>query len=99
MDDIKKDLQENLGGGKFFSFDKMITPVIIKIIFIIGLIITTLIGLSMVFSGLRAHYGGGVQVFFGLIILIFGPVFVRVNCELMIVVFKIHEALEDIKRK
>lgn len=99
MEDMKKNLQENLGEGKFFSFDKMITPAIIKFIFIIGIVSTTLIGIGMIISGLTSSFGGGAQVFTGLLILISGPVLVRINCELMIVMFKIHEALEDIRRR
>ena len=99
MEGMKDDLKENLGGGKFFSFDKMITPAIIKIIFIIGIIFTTLSGLGFIISGIGAYYGGGIRVFSGLIILILGPILVRVYCELMIVVFKIHESLEAIRRR
>ncbi len=99
MEDMKKDLQENLGEGKFFNFDKMITPSIIKFIFIIGIALTTIGGIGSIILGLKSSFGGGAQVLGGLLMLILGPIFVRINCELMIVLFKIHEALEDIRRK
>ncbi len=99
MDDLKRDLEENFRKGTFLNFDKMITPAIIKIIFIIGIALTTIIGLSMVIRGAGAYFGGGLLVIFGLLTIILGPIFVRINCELMIVLFKIHESLEEIRRK
>ena len=68
FEETKKGLKENLGGGKFFKFDKMITPVIIKIIFTIGIITMVLVGLAMIVKGLGAQFGGGLQVFIGLLI-------------------------------
>lgn len=99
MEEMKNDLKENVGGGKFFKFDKMITPVIIKIIFIIGIVITTLSGLGLIISGIGSNYGGGMQVLTGLVTLVIGPIGVRVYCEIIIVLFKIHESLEIIKNK
>lgn len=75
----------------FFNFDNMITPKIIQIIFYIGLGISILIGLLMIMSG-ESPFGG-------LVILIMGPLLIRVNCELIIVIFKIHEALQDMRHR
>lgn len=77
----------------------MITPGIIKIIFILGIALTTILGLSMIIRGMGAYFGGGALVFMGLLTIIVGPILVRVNCELIMVLFKIHESLEDIRRK
>ncbi|OJF94701.1 DUF4282 domain-containing protein [Alkalibacterium sp. 20] len=76
-------------GKSFLNFDNMITPKIIQLIFYIALIISILIGLVMIFTG--------ESVLGGLAIIILGPLLVRVNCELVIVIFKIHEALQDIR--
>ncbi|RKD26054.1 hypothetical protein BEP19_02665 [Ammoniphilus oxalaticus] len=76
----------------------MITPAIIKIIFWIGLVICVVFSLSLILAGLTA-YGGGVQVFIGILTLIFSPIIVRVQCELLIIVFKIHESLVELKNK
>lgn len=78
------------------SFDKMITPVIIKIIFWIGLVASGILGLLLIFSGLTASFGGGGQVVTGLLALVVGPIFARVYCELLILFFKIHESLISI---
>ncbi len=81
----------------FLKFDKMITPVIIKIIFWIGLAVSTITALSLVFSGLNNPWGGGFEVLLGLLTLILGPLTVRVYCELLIIAFKINDSLSEIK--
>ena len=75
---------------EFLHFDKMITTSIIKFVFWIGA------GLSII-AGLIMMIGGGVAVLFGLLTIVFGPLVVRIYCELLIVFFKIHEALQDLK--
>ena len=77
--------------GSFFSFDRMITPTIIKIVFWIGLVISVLLGLTLLLGG----ESGAVRVL-GLLYLILGPLFVRIYCEVLIVIFKIHETLHSI---
>jgi hypothetical protein len=70
------------------AFRKMITPFLIQILFWLGI-------LAVVIGGLVALVGGAPLQ--GLGMLIFGPIIVRVYCELTIVIFKIHEALETIR--
>lgn len=76
----------------FIKFDKMITPAIIQVIFIASLIF-------FVFTALILIIDGGASIFAGLLLLIFGPLIARVYCELLIVIFKIHESLEEIRLK
>ena len=52
--------------------------------------------IGVVIAGLTAAATAGVIQ--GLAILIFGPIAVRVYCELLIVIFQIHEALEGIRQ-
>lgn len=82
----------------FLSFNKMLTPVIIQIVFWIGVGFSALIGLMIVISGL-SYYGNGFQVLFGLITIVVGPLVVRIYCELLIIAFKMHESLQQIKNK
>lgn len=98
MEDIKE-IQDKGFVKTFLSFDKMITPAIIKIIFYIGLVISVLGSIGMIIYGMNAYYGGGVQVLIGILSLIFSPIIVRVYCELLIIIFKIHESLVEIKNK
>lgn len=76
---------------KAVSFDTMITPFIIKIVFWIGVIGCVIGGIGMFFNG--------AGVLSGLLCIFLGPLAVRIYCELIIVVFKIFEALKQIEAK
>jgi len=75
----------------------MITPVIIQTLFWVGTGIAVIAGLIGVGSGLSSSYGGGSQVLAGLLILVLGPVFVRIYCELLILLFRMYETLGQIR--
>ena len=83
---------------EFLSFRRMITPVIIQILFWIGVVLCVIGGLIGIAVGATSHYGGGGQVLGGLIMLLLGPVLVRVYCEILIVFFRINETLTDIRK-
>lgn len=102
MEDMKKELESMKQDGfvkTFLNFDKMITPAIIKIIFYIGTAISVLISLGIIIKGMDTYYGGGFMVFIGIISLVLSPLIIRIYCELLIIIFKIHESLVEIKNK
>jgi len=76
---------------KAVGFDTMITPFIIKIVFWIGVIGCVVGGIGMFFSG--------AGVVSGLLCIFLGPLAVRIYCELIMVIFKIFEALKQIEEK
>lgn len=84
----------------FLSFRKMITPVIIQIIFWLGVIMCVIGGLVSIVTGAagRGQYGG-LTVLYGLLLLILGPLGVRVYCEILIIVFRMNETLTEINKK
>ena len=74
----------------FLFFDKMIVPKVIQVLYWVLLVGSILAGLGVMFT----------QSFFaGLIAIILGPLFIRIWCELMIVMFKMNEALQGIRNK
>lgn len=75
----------------FFNFDRMITPTLIKVVFWIGLAASVLFGLGLLIGG-----GSSTVRIIGLVYLVLGPLMVRVYCEVLIVVFKMHETLHSI---
>lgn len=81
----------------FLSFRKMITPMIIQIIFWIGTVICVIVGIAAIVGGSHMRYGGGTQVLSGLLFLFIGPLIVRVYCELLILFFRMNETLTEIK--
>ena len=74
--------------SEFLSFRKMITPIIIQVLFWLGIVVVVIASLAHMFT----------QSFFaGLLMLVLGPILVRVYCELLIVIFKIHDCLQAIR--
>ena len=83
--------------GDFISFKKMITPTIIRVIFWIGIVFAILAGLGMIIGGISSDFGGGGAVLAGLAWIVFGPILVRIYCEILIVIFSIHDRLGEIR--
>ncbi len=81
----------------YLSFRKMITPIIIQVVFWIGAVIIALAGLWNIFRGATEYAGGGTLVLYGLLTLLLGPLFWRIFCELLVVIFRINETLTEIK--
>ena len=80
-----------------FDFEKMLTPVIIKVIYWLLMALAILGGLIQIIVGLASKYNSGNQVLVGFLALILGPIFIRVYCELLIVIFSINGHLADMK--
>jgi hypothetical protein len=81
----------------FFKFRKMITPAIIQVIFWVGVAICVIAGLVTMGASFNS-YSGGVSVFLsGLLMVILGPIAVRIYCEIIILFFRMNENLSDIK--
>ena len=83
----------------FLNFKKMITPIIIPILFWIGAIISIIAGIVFIVMGAIANFGpgGGEMVFMGFCYLFLGPIIIRVYCEFLIVLFSVNDKLTDIK--
>ena len=81
----------------FLNFNRMIAGDIIKYVF------WALAGLTIIgglLSALFALFSGDIITFLMcLVFTVLGPVIIRIYCELMIVLFKIHESLVEIKNK
>ncbi|MEH8022415.1 MULTISPECIES: DUF4282 domain-containing protein [Rheinheimera] len=73
-------------------FDSMLTPKIITFVYWLMLI-------GVVISGLGAMFTAYGSFWSGLGILVFGSIGVRIWCELLIVLFKIHDNLRKLADK
>jgi len=76
----------------------MVTPKIITILYWLMLLGVVFSGLGFMFSGGMLH-GWFMSIIGGLIWIVMGAIMSRVYCELMIVLFKMNEALQDIRKK
>lgn len=72
--------------GNFFLFTKMYTLTLIRILYVIGILIITIIGFNLMES-----FGG-----VGWAVIIFGNVLWRLLCEVAIISFRLHETVESI---
>jgi hypothetical protein len=79
----------------FWSFRKMITPVIIEILFWVGVIVCIIGGLILITAGIKTNEAQ--SVLSGVLLLILGPLGVRIYCEILIIFFRINETLTEIK--
>ncbi len=79
----------------FWAFRTMVTPVIIQVLFWVGVIVCIIAGLVMIVMGIKLT--GDQMVLKGVLLAILGPLGVRVYCEILIVFFRINETLTEIK--
>ncbi len=84
--------QRTLTLQSLLSFERMLTPLIIRGIYIVGVVLCIFGGLSAMF---RFGFFEGSIV--GLLTAILGVFLVRIVCEGLIVAFRINETLSDIK--
>ena len=76
----------------FLVFRRMVTPILIQIVFWVVVIIAILGGLDKLLSGPHLSERVG-----GLAIIILGPLVARVYAEMLILIFKINETVTEIK--
>lgn len=78
-------------------FDSMLTPKIITIVYWLMLVFAVISGIGLMFAG----YGGFTfgKFLLGLVTIIGGAVGARIWCELLIVLFKIHENMKKLADK
>ena len=76
-----------------FFFDSMLTPKIITVVYWLLLASAVVSGLATMFAGYEKNFLGGLGISLG------GAIGARIWCELLIVLFKIHENLQKIANK
>jgi hypothetical protein len=79
------------------NFDKMLTPKIITVVYWIMLLGVAIGGLGSMFAGPEGFSIS--SLFMGVVYAVGGAVAVRIWCELLIVAFKMNEALQEIRHK
>ena len=80
---------------EFLSFRKFITPVIIQVLFWAGVVLVIIASLITMGVGITQSDPAG--AFAGLMMLVLGPIGVRVYCELIIVFFRVFDVLTEIR--
>lgn len=80
--------------GEFFAFRQMVTPIVIQVLFWLGIVVVVVVGVIMMIG---AFQFGAAFFFGGLGYLILGPILVRIYCELLIIFFRMNDTLNDIR--
>src|SRR5262245_9758820 len=96
----RRPIRKRSGGsglGDFLMFRRMAAPYLIMILFWIGIVATFVGGLAAIGIGLSR--GDGASIVGGVVILVLGPLAVRLWSEVVIVVFRINETLTDIRNE
>lgn len=96
-------MEDNFSAGSLLSFDKLIAPKVIKIVYFIGLIGIAIMGVLMIFgsfSMMSYSFGAAIgQLVLGIIGLAVGTLMWRIMMELYIALFGMYERLGEISAK
>jgi len=85
---------ETMNARQIFFFDSMLTPKIITFVYWLSLVGVVVGGLVTMFAG-RSF----VSFLMGLVVIAGGAIATRIYCELLIVLFKIHENIRKLAEK
>ena len=77
--------------GDFLRFETMITPVLIQVLFWIGVVVSIVAGIIMMVAGGDASERVG-----GVLLFILGPLAARIYSEIFIIWFRMAEHLRQI---
>ena len=90
--------------GSYFSFERMITPGFVKVVYFLGFIALTAAGVALaVWAGMQLNDAtidrmlGWRYVGFGVALVLIGNIVWRVFCELWVVLFGIYEELVSVR--
>lgn len=96
--------------GSYLSFRKFITPGFIIVIYILGAILITIFSVYLImagssfppieipYTGISLSYGP-LYMLIGCLTLVFGNLFWRIYCEVIVVQFRIYDTLVTINHK
>ncbi len=84
----------NFSYKELLYFDEMMTPKIITLIYWLLLALVVISGLGLMISGATFSSFLG-----GLVTIVLGAAFARIWCEILIVIFKIHENIRKVADK
>jgi hypothetical protein len=75
--------------GDFLTLRKMITPMLIQVVFWVSVVAAVIAGLVAIGNGETAT---------GVLVIVGGPLVIRIYCELLILFFRMNETLTDLKK-
>jgi len=101
--ETKDETNQKIYKGGFLSFHIMLSGLLIKILYIVGMVVITIGGIIVIYQGSDMYRDGEAFVLGGIAVIIFGNLLWRILCEGCIVIFSLHETtlsiLKELKRK
>jgi hypothetical protein len=82
--------------GAFLSFDKFVTPAVVKIVYWIGIVAIVISG--VVWSVGSVYYFGWIGPVIAIVSIVFGLLLWRVYCELVMLWFKLYDEMVGIRQ-
>ncbi len=86
-----------------FRWDQFITPLIIKLFYVVVVALFVLLGLSGILSGLTmmaiSPFGGFIAILVSLVGVVVAILFARIVCEFVLITFRINEHLGSMREK
>ena len=73
---------------EYLNFEKLITPTLVRVLFWLAIVV-------IIFDGIGEMFGGA--FWRGILILLVGPLFACIYCEVVIVIFQINNSLTEIR--
>lgn len=89
MNFINKDDFADFNLDEFLGFRKLISPIILKIVYLLGIIGLLFFSLYIMFANIHSFQQFLVQFLIGIGIFIFGNLSWRISCEILMVIFNI----------
>ena len=71
---------------EFLALQRLVTPLVMPVVFWVGVAIAVIMGIITLVDG--ARISSARLIVLGIITLFFGPVFVRILCELVLTFFR-----------
>jgi hypothetical protein len=80
----------------FLTFRKMLTPIVIQVLFWLGVVACILGGIGAILVGIARIDRTPELIGIGILAVVFGPLVMRIYCEWLIVLFRINDTLTEI---
>jgi hypothetical protein len=85
--------------GSLFNFNTLITPRVMKLLFVVGVVVTGLLSLAIIKAGFSFGAGMGfLALFLAAAFFFVGVITSRVSCECILVMFMIRSELAHLRQ-
>ena len=81
----------------FWAFRAFITPVVAQILFWSSVMFALIAGIFIALEGIIRHQN--LETIIGISLILFGPVLIRMQFEVIVVIFRINESLDELKKE